>query len=319
MTPTSDKLRVPEVTILMSVYNGMPYLPAAVNSVLGQTLKDWILLLINDGSTDGSADYLNQLEDPRIRVVHQSNQGLAAALNNGIKLIDTEFVARLDADDIGLPTRFEKQLAFLRVKPQVGLVGTQIAPLGEKRVGRGGNLPLDHDHINSGLLSGNHSMSHTSIMCRTALLREIGGYWPSGWSEDWDMYLRMGERAELANLNEVLMHYRVVESGIQGRYLAEVRSRIFYACELAKCRRQHRDAISYEEFLTLRSRESVWRRAEEAVQIYAQSQYRRALPEILGTQPVVGYARLVWAATCSPLLTWNRVRRTVRNSLLSSQ
>jgi glycosyltransferase involved in cell wall biosynthesis len=309
---------MPTVTVLMSVYNGMPYLHDAVNSVLEQTFQDWTLLLINDGSTDGSADYLNQLDDRRIRVVHQSNQGLAAALNNGIKLIETEFVARLDADDVALPTRLEKQLAFLQSHPRVGMVGTQIAPLGAKRVGGGGNLPLDHHSIDFGLLHGHHSISHTSIMCRTALLREIGGYWPSGWSEDWDLYLRMGERAELANLNEVLVHYRVVESGIQCRYLSEVRSRISYACELAERRRQHRDPISYEDFMKLRREEPIWRRAAEAVQTYAQTQYRRALPEILGSRPARGYARLAWAATCAPQLTWNRVRRMVRNSLLSS-
>lgn len=307
------------VTVLMSVYNGMPYLSEAVNSVIAQTFQDWTLLLINDGSTDGSTDYLNQLDDPRIRVVHQCNQGLAAALNNGIKLVETEFLARLDADDIALPTRLEKQLAFLRANPLVGLVGTQIAPLGEKRVGRGGHLPLDHQHIDSGLLRGQHCLSHTSVMCRTALMREIGGYWPTGWSEDWDMYLRMGERAELANLNEVLVHYRVVESGIQSRYLAEVRSRISYACELAKLRRKHGELISYEDFLKLRRKGTSWHRAAEAMQNYAQTQYRRALPEILGSRPAWGYARLAWAATCSPQMTWNRVRRMVRNSLLSSQ
>ena len=213
---------MPAITVLTSVYNGMPYLPDAVESVLRQSCQDWTFLLINDGSTDGSADYLNQLDDPRIRVVHQANQGLAAALNNGIKLCDTEFLARLDADDVALPSRLEKQLAFLHANPQVGLVGTQIAPLGEKRVGRSVSLPLDHQAIDDGLMHGRHTLSHTSIMCRTALLREVGGYWTSGWSEDWDLYLKMGEHAKLANLNEVLMHFRVVDAGIQGRYLADV-------------------------------------------------------------------------------------------------
>ena len=303
-----------QITILMACYNGMPYLPAAVESVQQQTFRDWTLLLINDGSTDGSTDYLNQLTDSRIRVVHQHNQGLAASLNNGIKLCETEFLARLDADDVAMPTRLEKQLAFLQANPRVGLVGTQIAPLGEKRVGSGGSLPLDHRSIESGLLNGLHRVSHTSIMCRTALMREIGGYWPKGVSEDWDMYLRMSERAELANLSEVLVHYRVVESGIQSRGMAEVHSRIAYACESARRRRAGREPITYEDFVKLRQQAPLWKRTVDAMHNYAQVQYRRALPEILGRHPTRGYARLALAAACSPLLTWNRVLRMVRSA-----
>src|SRR5262245_44814994 len=108
---------LPKVTVLMSVYNGMPYLTEAVDSVVGQTLKDWILLIIDDGSTDGTAAYLDSLTDPRIQVVHQENRGLAGALNHGVDLCQTEYLARLDADDVALPTRFEKQLAFLEARP----------------------------------------------------------------------------------------------------------------------------------------------------------------------------------------------------------
>jgi glycosyltransferase involved in cell wall biosynthesis len=98
----------PPVTILMAVYNGMPYLTEAIDSVLNQTLKDWELLIIDDGSKDDSAAYLDSLTDPRIRVVHQANRGLAGALNRGLELCETEFLGRLDADDVALPTRFEK-------------------------------------------------------------------------------------------------------------------------------------------------------------------------------------------------------------------
>ena len=92
------------VTVLMTVYNGMPLLEEAVESVLGQTLTDWTLLIVNDGSTDATPQYLNGLNDNRIRVVHQANEGLAGALNTGLELCESEFLARLDADDVALPT-----------------------------------------------------------------------------------------------------------------------------------------------------------------------------------------------------------------------
>ena len=101
-----------EISILMAVYNGMPYLPEAVRSIRAQTFEDWTFVIIDDGSSDGTADYLDGLDDPRIRVTHQENQGLGAALNRGLELCDTEFLARMDSDDIAYPTRLQEQLDF---------------------------------------------------------------------------------------------------------------------------------------------------------------------------------------------------------------
>ena len=307
-----------QVTVLLPVYNGMPYLADAVESVRRQTFKDWSLLAINDGSTDGSADYLSQLDDPRIRVVHQQNQGLAAALNAGLQICPSPYLARLDADDVALPTRLEKQLEFLEARPRVGLVGTQVAMMFNGRAGRGVPLPTVHSAIDAGLLAGRHAVCHSSIMCRTALSQKIGGYWPLGVSEDWDMYLRMAEQAELANLDEVLLHVRVVENGIQSRQMAEVRRRIDYACHAASRRRSGMPAIAYEEFCELRRAKSWWKRSVERLDTYARVQYRKAQPEILGAHPLVGYGRLAWAAACSPQLTWQRVGRALRRRLRAS-
>lgn len=308
---------MPAITVLTAVYNGMPYLPEAVDSVRRQTIRDWTLLLVNDGSTDGSAEYLDQLRDPRIRVVHQKNQGLAGALNTGLKHCETEFLARLDADDVAMPSRLEKQLRFLRTHPRVGLVGTQIAPLFDGRAGKGGSLACDHRTIEAKLMRGRHAVCHSSVMCRTALLREIGGYWPLGLSEDWDMYLRMSERAELANVDEVLLHVRVVETGLQSRQMAEVRARVAYACEAAHRRRRGLVPITYEEFRDIRKTGPWWKRVVEALDVYAMAQYRKAQPEILGARPAIGYTRLAWAATCSPQLTSQRIWRIARLRLAS--
>jgi glycosyltransferase involved in cell wall biosynthesis len=306
------------LTVLTAVYNGMPYLPASVESVRRQTFQDWKLLLINDGSTDGSADYLNSLKDPRIHIVHQQNQGLAASLNNGLRLCNTEFIARFDADDLALPTRFERQLAYLREHPRVGLVGTQIAMCGTVAVGRASSLPCRHEAIDANLMQGRHAICHSSIMYRTCMIREIGGYWALGVSEDWDMYLRMAERAELANVDEVLMHVRVVESGIQSRQMSEVRSRVQYACESASRRRRGLSPTTYDEFRERHSHDPWWRRTAGALETYAMLQYRKAQPEILGTRRALGHARLAWAATCAPSLTWNRISRVIRYRLRSA-
>jgi glycosyltransferase involved in cell wall biosynthesis len=270
------------------------------------------LLVINDGSTDNSAAYLDQLSDPRIRVVHQANQGLAGSLNVGLGLCETEYLARLDSDDIALPTRLEKQLAYLKRHPRMGLVGTQFAWRFENRAGGGGPLPCDDATIDAFLMQGRHAMCHSSIMCRTTLLREIGGYWSEGVAEDWDMYLRMSERAEFANLDEVLLHVGIVEHGLQSAQMAEVRSRIAFACELARRRRRQMDPISYAEFCGRRRADPWWQRLAEALNVHALMQYRKAQPEILGRRPIRGYARLGFAAACSPALTMQRIMRILR-------
>lgn len=308
---------MPQVSVLMTVYNGMPDVREAVASVRAQTLSDWELIIVDDGSTDETADWLDQLTDPRIRVVHQANQGPGGASNTGLALCRCEFVARLDADDVALPTRLEKQLAYLRDHPRVGLLGSQIALLFEGRARRGGALPCDHRTIDAKLIRGRHAICNSSIMCRTQWLREIGGYWPRGLSEDWDMFLRMSERAELANLPEVLLHVRVAQTSLQSQRMAEVRNRLAYACHAAIRRRAGQGPISYEQFCDLRNNDPWWQRLARAIELRAMMQYRKAQPEILGKRPLVGYGRLAIAAAMSPHLTAQRLWRLVRHRLFA--
>jgi len=139
---------MPEVAVVMSVYNGMPYLPEAVDSIVNQTLKDFKFLIINDGSMDGTEDYLNRLTDQRIQVVHRPHLGRSAARSFALAMCDSEFTAIMDADDVALPCRFEAQLRFLRHHGDVGLVGTQVAYFAVAgRSGFGPPMPCDHETI----------------------------------------------------------------------------------------------------------------------------------------------------------------------------
>jgi glycosyltransferase involved in cell wall biosynthesis len=301
-----------DVSVLMTVFNGMPYLPLAVESVLAQTLQNFQFVIVNDGSTDGTAEYLASLTDPRITVLQQTNRGTAAAANHGLARIDSPFVARMDADDVTLPTRLERQRDFLLANPQVGLVGTQVVPLGSSRAGSSLQLPLTHGEIYPAMLSGRHGLAHSSIMLRTDLLRAIGGYWSLNLVDDWDMMLRMGEAAELANLPEVLHHYRVHEGSLNGSGMRRMRFSIDYACELARRRHTGRPQMSPEDFAANRNARPWWVRATESLDLHARTQYRLAVAELHGRRRMIGAARLAWAALCSPQLTLERLTRVFR-------
>ncbi|MFC1937085.1 glycosyltransferase family 2 protein [Chloroflexota bacterium] len=106
------------MTVLMTVYNGEPYLYEAVASILAQTYRDFRFLILDNASTDNSRGVIRSFNDPRIKLVElPENIGLVAALNRGLEMIDTPFVARMDADDISLPTRLEKELNELQNSP----------------------------------------------------------------------------------------------------------------------------------------------------------------------------------------------------------
>ena len=176
----------PRVTVLMTVYNGMPYLPKSVESVLGQTLTDFDFIIVDDGSNDGTAEYLASLDDPRVKIIRQENGGTADAANHGLEHVSTEFVARMDADDISMLDRLETQLDYMTAHPEVGILGAQVAPIGDQGVGNSLNLPQTHEEIFETMMNGRHGLAHSSLMIRTQTLKDIGGYWKLRLVDDWD-------------------------------------------------------------------------------------------------------------------------------------
>ena len=300
----------PNVSVLLTTYNGMPYLAEAVESIRAQTYLRWKMIIVNDGSTDDTGEYLDSLKDDRFVIIHRENGGTAVASNQGLKYCDTEFLARMDSDDLCDPTRLEKQVAFLRENPQVGLVGSQIVPLGSKKAGKPIQLATDHATIYSQLREGQHAMCHPAILMRTNILKSIDGYWKqNGMFDAWDMFLRMGEQAELANINEPLLHYRIHTGSINGKHMEKLRASIDFACELASRRERNLPDIAYADYFKQRDQRGFLAQWEHNVSVYALLQYRLSLSDILGGHPIRGYARLGWSAMCSPRRTWQRIMR----------
>jgi len=211
----------PAVSVLLPVFNGIRHLREAVDSILGQTFRDFEFIIIDDGSTDASADVLRQYAkaDSRIRFVSRPNKGLTVTLNEGVGMASAPLLARMDADDIALPQRLEKQTAYMQKHSDCVLLGsavTLIDPEGlsiRQMCSEQTHKEIDHAHLNRGW-----PIVHPAVMMRTAAIRQVGGYRDQyDTLEDLDLFLRLAEIGKLANLPDVLLKYRQHFSSVTHR------------------------------------------------------------------------------------------------------
>jgi hypothetical protein len=205
-------MRAPEVSVVMSVYNGEEYLREAVESVLGQTFGDFEFLIIDDGSKDKTGEMLAEYarRDARVRVVTQENRGLIASLNRGMEMARGELIARMDADDVALAERLERQVSFLREHPEVGLLGTFVENIGPRGEALGVFGPATGDRELREVMLRWNPFRHPTILMRKEIAVGVGGYRKGlRHAEEYDLWFRMAERTKIANLAEVLVRYRM--------------------------------------------------------------------------------------------------------------
>lgn len=186
---------IPRVTVLTCVYNGLPYLKEAVESVLAQTFSDFEYLIVDDASTDGSPAYLASLSDPRVRVLtNAKNLGTASSMNRGIKEAHGSIIMRLDQDDVSLPTRLERQFEYLNTHTQVAVVCSWEHTIdGQGRILRSWKATIANRGAFLGpLFLGLCPIWHPSLMVRKAAMGHIGGFLSSSWpAEDFDVTMRL--------------------------------------------------------------------------------------------------------------------------------
>ncbi len=236
----------PRVSVVMAVHNGEKYLRQAIDSMLSQTFKDFEFVIIDDGSTDNSVDIINSYGDPRIRLIRSSeNLGLTRSLNLGLDAALGVYIARMDSDDVSLPERLQKQVAYMDEHPEIIASGTWA-----------------HDIDDEGRILGNRSLPigkrmlygywwpcpiiHPSAIIRKSLLKDRR--YDSGirYAQDYELWLRLRKEHVLGNLAEFLMLYRVHKGSISIKQTeAQLRS-----VHQSLCRHTGL-TVSYEEFLEL--------------------------------------------------------------------
>jgi glycosyltransferase involved in cell wall biosynthesis len=211
----------PVVTVLMPVYNASGFVLEAVKSILTQSFTDFELLIIDDGSTDSSMAELAGIADPRVRLEkNEKNLGLIATLNRGLELARGEFVARMDADDLSLPTRLEKQVTFLREHPEIGVCGTATETFGFGSPQINTYLQT-HEQLTT-LLVFNSCLSHPSIMFRKSIadLRYDADF---KHAEDYELWTRLMTQTRFVSLPEVLLKYRIHAAQVTSKQRDAVR------------------------------------------------------------------------------------------------
>jgi glycosyltransferase involved in cell wall biosynthesis len=204
----------PEISVIMAVFNAERFLRPAIESILAQTFENYEFIIVDDGSSDSTATIVESFPDARIKFVRQQHKGLVPTLNHALTLARGEFVARMDGDDISHPERLERQLEFLRSHPQHALVGATYAVVDEQdNVTRVEAVLLDDEDIRIEIAVRN-PFAHGSVMLRRAALDSSDVYHDVPSAEDWDLWLRLSQRWQMANLPEVLYSWRQTAGSI---------------------------------------------------------------------------------------------------------
>ncbi|HOT90782.1 MAG TPA: glycosyltransferase family A protein [Anaerolineae bacterium] len=228
----------PVVSVIMPVYNAMPYLPLAVESILQQTFTDFEFIILDDGSTDTGATYLRALNDARVVLLQDNeNQGYTRRLNQGIALARGKYLARQDADDVSLPERFARQVAQLDKNTELAALFSAYETIDEN----GNTLSRQHPPIGFSALRQalfyTNPLSHGSAMMRRECLQAVGGYNTAFEpAEDYELWLRLANAYSIDAIADVLYQMRVYTASVTGKRRVEQRRMATKACTEAFAR-----------------------------------------------------------------------------------
>lgn len=202
---------IPDISVILPVYNGEDHLTVCIASVLNQTFKNFEFIIVDDASTDSTPDILKIFakRDNRIKVfTHQINQKQTAAANTAIKIVQGKYIARMDADDIALPNRFQKQFDYLEANTEIGMIGSWVDIISDSgKVIEQWKTSAEPNILIWDLLFG-ASFAHSSVMMRKDSIVNVGFY-QLYQAEDYDLWSRISRITKVANIPEILQQKRV--------------------------------------------------------------------------------------------------------------
>ncbi|AWB44876.1 glycosyl transferase [Paenibacillus sp. CAA11] len=245
---------MPRASVIMPVYNNAAYVQEAIHSILVQTYTDFELILIDDGSTDGSSYLISLIEDPRVRkVFHSQNRGLVASLNEGLSLATGEYIVRMDSDDFAAPDRLGIQITFMDQHPSIDLSGSAFTTSigGTPKVN-----PVSHEEIRTWLLF-HCCICHPTTIMRSSMIHRLNVQYDHNYphAEDYELWNRLAPHIQMANLPINLLYYRLHSGQVSNQHQAtqaesarKVRQRQFSQLGLALSDEENQIMLDFMHF-----------------------------------------------------------------------
>lgn len=272
------------VSVIMTVFNGENFLRNAIESILAQTYRDFEFIIINDGSTDNSERIINEYADKDVRIKEFShkNMGMGASLNKGIDIASTDWVIRMDADDIALPNRLERQLSFIENNPDIAVAATLIYYINDqgkllaKNSSKWTTRKAVMDTVKANDIIG---ITHPSTIFKKDVVQQVGGYRPDYWpADDIDLWNRILERGYMILVQpEYLLKYRLHTSSISFKGARLARRKLAWLKYSLKLRSEGKDEPTWQEFLHIYMTQPLWRRLNQERKDMAKVLYKASV------------------------------------------
>lgn len=303
------------ISVLMSVRNGLPYLESAIQSICSQTYRDWEFIIVDNASSDATAEVVNRMarEDSRIQFVQNATDlGHSGGLNRGLEFCRAPWVARMDSDDIALPQRLERQLAFVQANPDVKTISclAHYIDSDSKRVGKTVTdlvtrevfARYQNDNLCIGLL-------HPGALIQRALLEAIGGYRPEfGPANDIDLWCRISDQALILVQPEYLMEYRIHGGSLSAQSFELARLKHLWARDCMIARRAAQPEPTWEGFLDIRNNAPWLTRLNRWRKMHAKRLYRQAAQHRVSAKSARAVVEMGVSALLQPGYTIPRLR-----------
>jgi GT2 family glycosyltransferase len=302
MIATADRRTL--LTVGIPVHNAMPFLPAAVESILGQTCTDFQLLIIVDGSTDGSLEYLETIRDSRLRILVQQHCGLTFTLNRMLRECETEWLVRQDADDVSEPSRLQTISDAIAAHPSVGMFYSLAAYYPQdKSVGMFRSTRGSPEQIRGIVRTGYiPAICHPTAVLHVERTLALSGYRPGIYCEDADLWWRMALAYDIHFIPQALLLFRQNAESLTSHHLEEQQLHGLYVQYLLLSQLQSRTARPLSEI------ESVLRGLMLPGQLAAKQALRQFNISLGQRRRIQAYQSLLRALTASPRYVLRRLR-----------
>ena len=306
----------PMISVLMSMRNGMPFVEQTVVSIIAQTFTDWEFIIVDNASTDDSVEVVERIAkaDSRIRVIrNERDLGMSGGLNRGLEFCRGAWIARMDADDVALPNRFERQLDFLESNSDVRVTSclAYYIDANGKRSGKTFHDLTSRDaytrYMREGLAMG---ILHSGAIIDRQLLVEVGGYRQEYFpANDTDLWGRLADREALILVQpEYLMEYRIHGGSATALAFRTSRMKYQWARDSMRARRKGLPEPTWDEYVASRLNAPTWRRLNRWRKTNARLLYRQAAQNMLINRAIRAGFELAIATALQPTYTVPRLR-----------